>query len=169
MSSLTRCCTVYAMFAVSCSVPVVTRVAPTRVSLRQTRSTRGNSTRPAAFGSWKKSKPEVKEPVLDENGDVVPESGIDFTGLKQLVQMGLGTIAGDITEINLDDPTRTVVMELEANQFEDADGNPLAPRAIDNVGFVEEDGTETPVMNYVVPVVLGGVAIAGVVATMNAL
>jgi hypothetical protein len=34
---------------------------------------------------------------------------------------------------------------------------------------VEEDGTETPVMNYVVPVVLGGVAIAGVVATMNAL
>ena len=83
--------------------------------------------------------------------------------------MGLGTISGDITEINLDDPTRTVVMELEANNFEDKDGNPLALRALDNEGFVEEAGEKTPLANVVVPVVLGVGAIAGVVATMNAL
>ena len=32
------------------------------------------------------------------------EAKIDFKGLKQLISMGLGTISGDITEINLDDP-----------------------------------------------------------------
>lgn len=42
------------------------------------------------------------------------EAKIDFKGLKQLVSMGLGTISGDITEINLKDPKRTVVMELGA-------------------------------------------------------
>ena len=97
------------------------------------------------------------------------EAGIDFKGLKQLISMGLGTISGDITEINLKDPTRTVVMELEANQFEDADGNPLALKAIDNEGFVGDKDEPTPLANYLVPVVLGGVTIAGVVATMNAL
>lgn len=97
------------------------------------------------------------------------EAGIDFKGLKQLISMGLGTISGDITEINLKDPTRTVVMELEANNFEDKDGNPLALRALDNEGFVEEAGEKTPLANVVVPVVLGVGAIAGVVATMNAL
>jgi|TARA_B110000977_G_scaffold187666_1_gene255045 hypothetical protein len=124
------------MFAVSCSALITARVTPkTRVSLRKTPGTRPPSTtRLHAFGSWKKAKPEVKEPVLDENGDVVPETGIDFTGLKQLISMGLGTVAGDITEINLDDPVRTVVMELEANNFEDAEGNPLNLRAIDNEG-----------------------------------
>jgi hypothetical protein len=43
------------------------------------------------------------------------EAKIDFRGLKQLISMGLGTISGDITEINLDDPKRTVVMELGAS------------------------------------------------------
>ena len=47
-------------------------------------------------------------------GDDDDEPGIDFRGLKQLVSMGLGTLSGDITEINLDDPKRTVVMELGA-------------------------------------------------------
>jgi hypothetical protein len=60
-------------------------------------------------------------------------------------------------------------MELEANQFEDADGNPLALKAIDNEGFVGDKDEPTPLANYLVPVVLGGVTIAGVVATMNAL
>ena len=39
------------------------------------------------------------------------------------VSQGMGTIAGDITEVNLNDPTRTVVMELEANNLEDEKGN----------------------------------------------
>ena len=130
---------------------------------------RGASVKTRAFGSWKKAKPEAKAPKLDENGDPVEEDGIDFTGLKQLVSMGLGTISGDITEINLDDPTRTVVMELEANQFEDADGNPLALKAIDNEGFVGDKDEATPVANYLVPIVLGVGSIAGVIATMNAL
>ena len=95
------------------------------------------------------------------------EAGIDFKGLKQLISMGLGTISGDITEINLKDPTRTVVMELEANNFEDKDGNPLWKP--DDKGYVAESGEATPVMNYVVPVVLGIGAIGGVVATLNAL
>ena len=95
------------------------------------------------------------------------EAGIDFKGLKQLISMGLGTISGDITEINLKDPTRTVVMELEANNFEDKDGNPMWKP--DDKGYVAESGEATPVMNYVVPVVLGIGAIGGVVATLNAL
>ena len=74
-------------------------------------------------------------------GGAIPGS---TSRLKQLVSMGLGTISGDITEINLDDPTRTVVMELEANNFEDKDGNPLALRALDNEGFVEEAGRRRP-------------------------
>ena len=49
-----------------------------------------------------------------EGDDDEDEPGIDFRGLKQLVSMGLGTLSGDITEINLDDPKRTVVMELGA-------------------------------------------------------
>ena len=104
-----------------------------------------------------------------QEGGEEEEAGIDFTGLKQLVSMGLGTLSGDITEINLDDPTRTVVMELEANNFEDKDGNPLQLNAMDNTGYVGEEGEKTPIANYVVPVALGAVTIAGVVATMNAL
>lgn len=49
-----------------------------------------------------------------EGDDDDEKPGIDFRGLKQLVSMGLGTLSGDITEINLDDPKRTVVMELGA-------------------------------------------------------
>jgi hypothetical protein len=132
---------------------------------------RGRTTRVRAFGSWKKKQPEAPADAEDgaDDAEGAKEPGIDFTGLKQLVSMGLGTISGDITEINLDDPTRTVVMELEANNFEDKDGNPLALRALDNEGFVEEAGEKTPLANVVVPVVLGVGAIAGVVATMNAL
>ena len=95
------------------------------------------------------------------------EAGIDFKGLKQLISMGLGTISGDITEINLDDPTRTVVMELEANNFEDKDGNPMWKP--DDKGYVAESGEATPIVNYIVPVMLGVGAIGGVVATLNAL
>lgn len=86
-----------------------------RPSAASTRSGLRRSVRAAASG--KKDAPK-KEEEKDE-----PK--IDMAGLSQLIKMGLGTISGDIKEINLDDPTRTVVMELEANNFEDADGNPL--------------------------------------------
>jgi hypothetical protein len=159
------------MFAVSSTlgVRVPAALGGSRLGLGKAASTRGAVVKTRAFGSWKKAKPEEKPVKLDENGDAIEDNGIDFTGLKQLISMGLGTIAGDITEINLDDPTRTVVMELEANNFEDADGNPLSLKAMDNKGFVGDANEATPLMNYVVPVVLGGVTIAGVVATMNAL
>ena len=55
---------------------------------------------------------------VDAAGDDGKKEGIDMKGLGQLVKMGMGAISGDITEINLDDPKRTVVMELEANNFE---------------------------------------------------
>ena len=139
--------------------PIAVRAAPGARLVAK----RGASTRTNAFGSWKKKQPEPKKEGEEE------EAGIDFTGLKQLVSMGLGTLSGDITEINLDDPTRTVVMELEANNFEDKDGNPLQLNAMDNTGYVGEEGEKTPTANYVVPVALGAVTIAGVVATMNAL
>ena len=154
------------MLASARAAPSVTlRASPT--ARRAAR--RGQTTRVRAFGSWKKKQPEADAEDGADDGEGAKEPGIDFTGLKQLVSMGLGTISGDITEINLDDPTRTVVMELEANNFEDKDGNPLALRALDNEGFVEEAGEKTPLANVVVPVVLGVGAIAGVVATMNAL
>ena len=156
------------MLSVASSVRVPATLGAPRAGPRVP-TRRGASVKTRAFGSWKKAKPEAKAPKLDENGDPVEEDGIDFTGLKQLVSMGLGTISGDITEINLDDPTRTVVMELEANQFEDADGNPLALKAIDNEGFVGDKDEATPVANYLVPIVLGVGSIAGVIATMNAL
>ena len=47
-----------------------------------------------AFGSWKKKQEE--EPEDDDD-----EAKINMRGLKQLIKMGLGTISGDITEINL--------------------------------------------------------------------
>ena len=64
------------------------------------------------------------------------EEGISLKGLGQLVKMGLGTISGDITEINLDDPKRTVVMELEANNFE-VRGGPLERGAARAVHFAK--------------------------------
>lgn len=47
-----------------------------------------------AFGSWKKKQEE--EPEDDDD-----EAKINMRGLTQLIKMGLGTISGDITEINL--------------------------------------------------------------------
>lgn len=102
-----------------------------------------------------------------EGDDDEDEPGIDFRGLKQLVSMGLGTLSGDITEINLDDPKRTVVMELEANNFEDNDGKPL--NFMNNDGFVDENGEGASVLNYAVPLLLGAASVWGIVATLQAL
>jgi len=78
----------------------------------------------AAAFKWKRAEPTKDESAKEQN--------IGLTGLKQLVGMGLGTMVGELKEINLDDPARTVVLELEANNFEDAEGNPLALKSMNN-------------------------------------
>lgn len=45
-----------------------------------------------------------------DEAEATQQNGMTGAGLRQLIKMGLGTISGDITEINLDDPARTVVM-----------------------------------------------------------
>ena len=49
----------------------------------------------------------------------------------------------------------------------DKDGNPMWKP--DDKGYVAESGEATPIVNYIVPVMLGVGAIGGVVATLNAL
>ena len=175
------------MFAVTASAraapaaaPVTLRAASSSSSSSSSRGVarvapRGSSVRSRAFvfGSGEKTRADAKtEEAAEDDADDEGEgegAGIDFKGLKQLISMGLGTISGDITEINFDkeNASRAVVMELEANNFEDAEGNPLWKP--DDVGFVGDAEERTPIMNYVVPVVLGVGAIGGVVATLNAL
>jgi hypothetical protein len=99
-----------------------------------------------------KRPPGLNKPDYTTNGgDDAPkgegadEQKMSWSGLGQLVKMGLGTVSGDITEINLDDPLRTVVMELEANNFEDAEGNPL--NFIDNEARVEREGKRYPILS----------------------
>jgi hypothetical protein len=106
---------------------------------------------------WKKEKKST------------PEGEINSAGFFQLLAMGLGTVAGDITEINLDDPARTVVMELEANNFEDKDGNPLALKFMNNDGVVDEESEPNSMLNVAAPAVLGALSLAGVLATLKAL
>ena len=55
----------------------------------------------------------------------------------------------------------------EANNFEDKDGKPL--NFMNNEGFVGDKDEGVNVLNIAVPVILGGVTIAGVVATLQAL
>jgi len=85
----------------------------------------------------------------------------------------LGAISGDITEINFDkeNASRAVVMELEANNLEDSEGNPLSTKFMNNDGYTEEedDTTKGGIMNVVVPVALGVIALGGVAATLKAL
>merc|ERR1711907_410954 len=102
-----------------------------------------------------------------KEGEGKEEKKISASGLSQLVKMGMGAISGDITEINLNDPKRTVVMELEANNFEDEDGNPIS--YVDNEGYVADKDEKTPILNYIVPVFLAGLALAFVVFTLKAL
>lgn len=140
-------------------------VLRTRAARRNHREASAKTTTTAFLKNWKK-KDEQLSNELDEEGN---PKGMTAKGMSQLVKMGLGAISGDITEINFDkeNASRAVVMELEANNFEDAEGNPLWKP--DDVGFVGDAEERTPIMNYVVPVVLGVGAIGGVVATLNAL
>jgi hypothetical protein len=50
----------------------------------------------------------------------------------------MGTISGDITEINWNDPQRTVVMELEANNLEDENGDVKKGKYFSD-GYVSEE------------------------------
>ena len=118
--------------------------------------------------NWKKKE----EPLSNETDAEGKPKGLTAKGMSQLIKMGLGAVSGDITEINFDkeNAARAVVMELEANNLEDAEGNPLSVKFMDNEGFVGgKDDSSSTVMNKIVPVVLGAGAIAGVVATLNAL
>merc|ERR1712048_74628 len=72
----------------------------------------------------------------------------------QLLKMGAGTFSGDLKEVNLNDPKRTVVFELEANNFE-KDGKPV--NYIQDQGYVPKDGEDkSGPLNIILPVVLGG-------------
>ncbi|KAK3285696.1 hypothetical protein CYMTET_6710 [Cymbomonas tetramitiformis] len=55
---------------------------------------------------------EVPKKKGSMNDYVEPDASISGEGLIQLVKMGLGAISSDVKEINLDDPERTVVMEV---------------------------------------------------------
>ena len=123
------------------------------------------SSPPCAFLKNYKKKEEPLSNEVDENGK---PKGMTGKGLSQLVKMGLGAISGDITEINFDDPGRAVVMELEANNFADEKGKPLSTKFMNNEGYTEDRG-KTPLLNIFLPVLLGGVTIAVVVATLKAL
>ena len=125
---------------------------------------------PGAFlKNWKKEEEQLSN-ELDEKGN---PKGMTGKGMSQLVKMGLGAISGDITEINFDkeNASRAVVMELEANNLEDSEGNPLSTKFMNNDGYTEEEDATTKggMMNVVVPVALGVIAIGGVVATLKAL
>mmetsp|Transcript_9003 Transcript_9003/g.16218 ORF Transcript_9003/g.16218 Transcript_9003/m.16218 type:complete len:161 (-) Transcript_9003:134-616(-) len=126
--------------------------------------------RPAvATRAAKQDDKAANEPATEAEEQPEDKSGpkIDFTGVKQLIMMGMGTVAGDITEINLNDPKRTVVMELEANNFEDADGKPIS--YIQDQGYVDDSDTGFKPLNLLLPLALGGASLFGVYATLKAL
>merc|ERR1711907_657265 len=83
-----------------------------------------------------RTKMNAEKQTETEKEEEEEEKKISASGLSQLIKMGMGAISGDITEINLKDPKRTVVMELEANNFEDEDGNPIS--YVDNEGYVAD-------------------------------
>ena len=120
-----------------------------------------------------KSKHLFDEQVFDYCIERLYDAVMTGKGMSQLVKMGLGAISGDITEINFDkeNASRAVVMELEANNLEDSEGNPLSTKFMNNDGYTEEEDATTKggMMNVVVPVALGVIAIGGVVATLKAL
>ncbi|XRB16304.1 hypothetical protein RI054_12g61470 [Pseudoscourfieldia marina] len=87
--------------------------------------------------------------------------------------MGLGSpLSGDLKEINLNDPKRTVVFELDANNFEDADGNPISQGKYRDEGYVAgKDDAEntTSIFNVILPLTLAAVVLGFVVWTLQQL
>eukprot|EP00873_Tetraselmis_striata_P024570 jgi/Tetstr1/444834/TSEL_032676.t1 len=122
---------------------------------------------PRAAGQRKEADATQESAAEEEKPEGKAGPKIDFVGVKQLIMMGMGTIAGDITEINLNDPARTVVMELEANNFEDADGKPI--NYIQDKGYVDDAAKEFKPLNLLLPLVLGAATLGGVAATLKAL
>eukprot|EP00241_Pyramimonas_parkeae_P010115 CAMPEP_0114257524 /NCGR_PEP_ID=MMETSP0058-20121206/18783_1 /TAXON_ID=36894 /ORGANISM="Pyramimonas parkeae, CCMP726" /LENGTH=108 /DNA_ID=CAMNT_0001372265 /DNA_START=235 /DNA_END=561 /DNA_ORIENTATION=- len=89
------------------------------------------------MGEVEEEKEGLPESVQELPDYVEPENAIGWSGVRQLISMGMGTMAGDITEINLDDPARTVVMELEANNLEDENGDVKKGQYFED-GWVDE-------------------------------
>lgn len=83
----------------------------------------------------------------------------------QLLKMGAGTFSGDLKEINLKDPERSVVFELEANNFETKDGKPITLG--NEPGYVDTSGGNTSALNFLIPIILFGGAVALVAATFT--
>eukprot|EP00465_Bigelowiella_longifila_P003539 CAMPEP_0185251666 /NCGR_PEP_ID=MMETSP1359-20130426/1015_1 /TAXON_ID=552665 /ORGANISM="Bigelowiella longifila, Strain CCMP242" /LENGTH=78 /DNA_ID=CAMNT_0027833643 /DNA_START=428 /DNA_END=664 /DNA_ORIENTATION=- len=75
-------------------------------------------------------------------------------------------MAGDIKEINLKDPKRTVVLELEANNFEDENGQPLSGKYRDK-GWVDETSDPAPMINQIAIAVLSILSLLLVVLTLK--
>jgi len=108
-----------------------------------------------------------------EEGSKDDEPKITLKGLSQLIAMGLGSpLSGDLKEINLNDPKRTVVFELDANNFEDADGNPISQGKYRDEGYVAgKDDAEntTSIFNKILPLTLAAAALGFVVWTLQQL
>eukprot|EP00793_Prasinoderma_coloniale_P001694 PRCOL_00003499-RA len=102
-------------------------------------------------------------------GAKADEPKITGAGLKQLISMGLGTISGDITEINLKDPKRTVVMELESNNFELNEDGQLKQGKYRDEGFVDSEGGGVNTAAVIGALVLAGGAGFFVYKTLGAL
>eukprot|EP00469_Lotharella_globosa_P013095 CAMPEP_0167790300 /NCGR_PEP_ID=MMETSP0111_2-20121227/11227_1 /TAXON_ID=91324 /ORGANISM="Lotharella globosa, Strain CCCM811" /LENGTH=121 /DNA_ID=CAMNT_0007682689 /DNA_START=236 /DNA_END=601 /DNA_ORIENTATION=+ len=111
---------------------------------------------------------ETPEEGESEGASAQEKNRFSMAGVRQLISMGLGTMAGDIKEINLNDPKRTVVLELEANNFEDAEGNPLSGKYRDK-GWVDESGDEAPLINKIAIVLLSVISLGIVTFSLVAL
>ena len=84
----------------------------------------------------------------DENAapKAAAKKGIDFSGLAQLVAMGAGSpMLGDLKKTNFDKPEAeggaALQFELEANNFEDENGNLKSGQYRDE-GWVDEDAPD---------------------------
>mmetsp|Transcript_29765 Transcript_29765/g.65011 ORF Transcript_29765/g.65011 Transcript_29765/m.65011 type:complete len:154 (-) Transcript_29765:545-1006(-) len=94
-------------------------------SLRPSSAQIGRRNARVSLNAKNSKQPEavVEEDEEEEEVAAYEEPKMSWAGVRQLISMGMGTMAGDITEINLNDPARTVVMELEANNLEDEKGD----------------------------------------------
>lgn len=115
-----------------------------------------------------RAESDTKEEEATETQEKKPKE-MSSKGFWQLLKMGAGTFSGDLKEVNLNDPQRTLVFELEANNFEDKDGKPLDYGA-NKPGYVPKDGESTgSPLNVAVPAILAIVSIGIVLVSLQAL
>jgi len=113
------------------------------------RATTALMSMPWEQGFWEPA-PKAEEPTA-EAGEVEEKAeeekkGIDFSGLAQLMTMGAGApMLGDLKKINLNKPEAeggaALQFELEANNFEDENGN-LKSGEYRDEGWVDEDAPD---------------------------